>query len=67
MFYEVLATSNQMKVIARKLQELEMYNAKLKEQCLEEDKPLELAERMRHCFGMFARSFEISPFAGDAN
>ncbi|KAH6717298.1 hypothetical protein BKA61DRAFT_642467 [Leptodontidium sp. MPI-SDFR-AT-0119] len=32
LFYEVLATSNQKKVIARKLQELEIYNAKLKEQ-----------------------------------
>ncbi|KAH9221427.1 hypothetical protein DL95DRAFT_403254 [Leptodontidium sp. 2 PMI_412] len=41
LFYEVLATSNQKKVIARKLQELEIYNAKFKEQGLEEDKPLE--------------------------
>jgi hypothetical protein len=36
----VSATSNQKRVIARKLQELEMYNAKLREQGLE-DKPLE--------------------------
>jgi hypothetical protein len=36
----VSATSNQKRVIARKLQELEMYNVKLKEQGLEEDKPL---------------------------
>jgi hypothetical protein len=50
-----------MKVIARKLHELEMHNAKLKEQDLEEDKLLKLAERMKYCFGMFARSFEISP------
>jgi Phosphotransferase enzyme family len=41
LFYEVSATSNQKGVIERKLQELEMYNAKLKEQGLEEDKPLE--------------------------
>ncbi|RDL33120.1 uncharacterized protein BP5553_08559 [Venustampulla echinocandica] len=41
LFYEVLATSNQKRVIARKLQELEMYNAELKERGLEEDKPLE--------------------------
>ncbi len=41
LFYEVSATSNQKKVIARKLKELEIYNAKLKEQGLQEDKPLE--------------------------
>jgi hypothetical protein len=60
LFYEVLATSNQKRVVARKLEELEMYNAKLKEEGLEEDKPLvplrglpadklqELTERLRH-------------------
>lgn len=41
LFYEVLAIKSQKEVIARKLQELELYNAKLKEQGLEKDKPLE--------------------------
>ena len=41
LFYEVLATSDQNKVIARKLRDLETYNAKLKERGLEEDRPLE--------------------------
>ena len=41
LFYEVFATCDQEKVVARKLQELEMYNTKLKEQGLEEDKPLQ--------------------------
>jgi hypothetical protein len=41
LFYEVLATSDQNKVIARKPRDLETYNAKLKERGLEEDRPLE--------------------------
>jgi hypothetical protein len=36
----VFATTNQNRVIKRKLKDLEIYNAKLKEQGLEEDKPL---------------------------
>jgi hypothetical protein len=36
----VFATTNQNKVIKRKLKDLKIYNAKLKEQGLEEDKPL---------------------------
>jgi hypothetical protein len=40
LYYEVPATTNQNRVIKRKLKDLETYNAKLKEQGLEEDKPL---------------------------
>jgi hypothetical protein len=41
LFYEVLATSDQNKVIAKKLRDLETYNTKLKKRGLEEDRPLE--------------------------
>jgi hypothetical protein len=40
LYYEVFATTNQNRVIKRKLKDLKTYNAKLKEQGLEEDKPL---------------------------
>jgi Iap family predicted aminopeptidase len=39
LFYEVVANDHN-RVIARKMQDLEIYNSKLKEQGLEEDKPL---------------------------
>ena len=39
LYYKVFATTSQNRVIKRKLKDLEIYNAKLKEQGLEEDKP----------------------------
>jgi len=38
----VPSTRDQNRVIAKKLRDLEIYNAKLKERGLEEDKPIEL-------------------------
>lgn len=42
MYYKIFATTNQNRVIKKKLKDLEAYNTKLKEQGLEIDKLLKL-------------------------
>lgn len=63
LYYEVLATTNQNRVIKKKLKDLEIYNTKLKEQGLEEDKPLKplpgLPSDIRQELAVFLKDMDV--------